>query len=206
MGAIATTDAGPASTTATEDRIVEAALTCIARWGLSKTTIDDVAREAGTSRATAYRLFPGGKDTIVDAVVGREVQHFFADLAVELSRHDDAEGLLVAGLGRSLRFLTAHPALRSVLAHEPGLLLPQVAFHRLGPVLDAAVGFAVPFLRPHVAPDAVPSVDERAAEVAEVLVRLVLSLALTPSEHVDPDDDASVARLVRAHLLPALSR
>jgi AcrR family transcriptional regulator len=31
----------------THDRIIDAALRCIARVGLSKTTLDDVAREAG---------------------------------------------------------------------------------------------------------------------------------------------------------------
>jgi len=200
MGASTITDAPPGPSRL-EDRIVDAALACIARWGLTKTAVDDVAREAGTSRATTYRLFPGGKDTIVDALVGREVRRFFADLAGELVSHeDDAEALLAAGFGSSLRFLSDHPALRAVLAHEPGLLLPQVAFHRLGPVLDAAASFAVPYLRPHVTPPG----DERALEVAELLVRLVLSHALTPSPRLDPHDHDSVVRLVRAHLLPVL--
>jgi AcrR family transcriptional regulator len=200
MGAISITDA-PAPSRA-ERRIRDAALDCIARNGLRRTTVDDIARTAEVSRATTYRLFPGGKETIVDAVVGQEVQRFFADITVELGRHDDAEGLLVAGVGGALRFLAGHGALRAVLDHEPGLLLPQVAFHRLGPVLDAAAAFAAPHLRAHV-PDG-PDADERAHEVAELVVRVVLSHALQPSPHLDPDDPASVARFVRTHLLPAL--
>lgn len=202
MGAIATADAGATTgASRTEDRIVDAAGACIARWGLTKTTVDDVAREAGTSRATTYRLFPGGRDAIVEALVGREVRRFFADLSSRLAPHEhDAEALLVAGIGSSLRFLTGHPGLRAVLAHEPGLLLPQIAFHRLGPVLAAAASHVAPHLRPHVD----GRDDERALEVAELVVRVVLSHALTPGRHVDPDDEASVARLVRAHLLPAL--
>jgi hypothetical protein len=47
-----------------EQRVVDALLACIARWGVSKTTVEDVAREAGISRATIYRLFPGGKDVV----------------------------------------------------------------------------------------------------------------------------------------------
>ncbi|MGZ4705878.1 MAG: TetR/AcrR family transcriptional regulator, partial [Acidimicrobiales bacterium] len=47
------------------DRILEAALRCVARWGLIKTTVDDVAREAGCSRATIYRAFPGGKQSVI---------------------------------------------------------------------------------------------------------------------------------------------
>src|SRR3546814_17183491 len=88
-------------------------------------TVDDVAREAGVARATLYRAFPGGKGTLVEAVLGRELHRFFAELADELARHVDAEQLLVAGVGRSLRFFATHPALRGVLAHEPGLVLSR---------------------------------------------------------------------------------
>ena len=202
MGVIATTDADVAGSR-TELRVRSAALACIARGGLGATTVDDIAREAGVSRATTYRLFPGGKETIVDAVVGQEVRRFFDDLAVELARHDDAEALLVAGVGRALRFLAGHAPLRSVLRHEPDLLVPLAANDRLGPVLDAAAAFAVPFLRPHVADG--PDADRRAFEVAELIARLVLVYALQPSPSLDPDDDASVARFVRRHLLPALT-
>jgi len=201
MGAIADADARP-GTTATERRIVAGALACIARQGLAGTTVEDLAREAGVSRATTYRLFPGGRDTIVDAVVGQEVRRFFADLAVELDRHDDLEDLVVAGMARALRFLTGHAALHAVLEREPVLLAPAVASHRLGVALDAASAFTAPYLRPHLADG--PDLDRRALELAELVVRLVLSFAAQPSPHIDPADDASVARWVRAHVLPAL--
>jgi AcrR family transcriptional regulator len=206
MGAISMTDVSPLPVAAgrTEERIRAAALECIARQGISRTTVDDVVREAGVSRATLYRAFPGGKDTLVEAVLGREVHRFFAELAGELARHDDAEGVLVAGVGSALSFLATHPALRAVLANEPGLLLSQVAFHRLGPILDAAAAFTAPHLRPHIR-DGHPHPDSAATEVAELLVRVVLTYALQPSPHVDPADDDSVARLVRRHLLPALT-
>ncbi len=48
-----------------EDRLIAATLSCVGRWGLAKTTIDDVARQAQCSRATVYRVFPGGKETLV---------------------------------------------------------------------------------------------------------------------------------------------
>ena len=37
--------------------------------GHRKTTLDDLAREAGLSRATTDRVFPGGKDHVVAALV-----------------------------------------------------------------------------------------------------------------------------------------
>ena len=207
MVAISMTDApalAGAVAAGTEERIRTAALACIARTGITRTTVDDVAREAGVSRATLYRAFPGGKDVLVEAVLGREVHRFFVELSAELARHHDAEGLLVAGVGSSLRFLTTHPALRAVLALEPGLLLSQVAFHRLGPILDAAAAFAAPYLRAHVRADH-PDPHAAATEVAELLVRVVLTYALQPTRRVDPHDLATITRLVRQHLLPALT-
>lgn len=206
MGAISTTDAGrpTALVGRSEERIRAAALDCFARHGITRTTVDDVAVAAGVSRATLYRVFPGGKDTLVEAVLGRELHRFFAELSRELARHGDAEPLLVAGVGASLRFLTTHPALSAVLVHEPELVLSQVAFHRLGPILDAAVAFAAPHLRPHVRSDQ-PDPDTAATEVADLLVRTVLTYALEPTDRVDPHDDASLTRLVRSHLLPALT-
>ena len=45
---------------------------CVARRGLRKTTLDDVATTAGCSRATIYRAFPGGKDVLMAAAARRE--------------------------------------------------------------------------------------------------------------------------------------
>ena len=36
-----------------QNRVIAATLRCMARWGITKTTLDDVAREAGLSRALA---------------------------------------------------------------------------------------------------------------------------------------------------------
>ena len=67
-------------------RVVDAALRCIARQGTAKTTLDDVARDAGCTRATVYRVFPGGKDAVLDAVVDTEVARFFSALALAWGR------------------------------------------------------------------------------------------------------------------------
>ena len=67
-------DAAPSGATTfvlspAERRVAEALLRCVARWGLAKTTIEDLAREAGVSRATVYRLVPGGKQAVLYVAV-----------------------------------------------------------------------------------------------------------------------------------------
>ena len=76
-GVLQRTSAAPT----TEAPIAAALLACTARWGLAKTTIDDIAREAGVSRATVYRLYPGGKAAISNAASNAEVVRLSVDLA-----------------------------------------------------------------------------------------------------------------------------
>ena len=59
------------------ERILEAGLACVARYGMAKTTVEDVARLAGLSRATVYRYFPGGKDQVIREVIACEMGRFF---------------------------------------------------------------------------------------------------------------------------------
>jgi AcrR family transcriptional regulator len=49
------------------ERIIDAAERCFDRWGAAKTSIDDVANEAGLSRATVYRYF-GNRSELITAV------------------------------------------------------------------------------------------------------------------------------------------
>ncbi len=61
-------------------RAVSATLRCLARWGLRRTSFDDVAREAGCSRATLYRAYPTGKDALLAAVVAAEAARLYEAL------------------------------------------------------------------------------------------------------------------------------
>lgn len=180
------------------DRVVAAVVRCIARWGVGKTTLDDVAREAGCSRATVYRLVPGGRDALLVAVARAEVTQFFAGIGHRLATATSLEGLLVAGITEASRRLVEHPALRFLVEHEPEVVLPRLAFHQMDAVLAAAGDFATPHLRRFIAD------DEHARRVAEWVSRIVISYTLTPSPHVDLTDDASARRLVQDFILPGL--
>jgi hypothetical protein len=85
-----------------------------------------------------------------------------------------------------------------MIEHEPGQILPQFAFHQLGRLLDLAGDVCGPYLRRFL-----PADDVRPA--AELLARVVISFAVFRPGWVDPQDPASVRRLVRTYLVPALS-
>ena len=65
-------------------RIRDAALVCVGRFGLAKTTVDDIAREAGCSRATLYRYFDG-RPAILRATVVAEFDRV-SDALLEAGR------------------------------------------------------------------------------------------------------------------------
>lgn len=186
------------STDAQFDRVVAAAVRCIARWGLAKTTLDDVAREAGCSRATVYRLVPGGRDALLVAVAQREVERFFAGVGERLAASATLADMLVAGIIEAARRLVEHPALRFLVEHEPEVVLPRLAFHQMDAVLAAASDFATPHLQRFLAD------EEHARRVSEWVSRIVVSYTLTPAPDVDLTDEQSARRLVEDFVLPGL--
>src|SRR5690349_264887 len=110
------------------DRILDAALRCLARVGLTKTTLDDVAREAGCARATLYRYFPG-KQPLVAAVVAREAGRVGDALHAAADACTSLEDAVVAATLTGVRALANHEALQHVLLVEPEVLMPHLAFH-----------------------------------------------------------------------------
>lgn len=180
-----------------EERVLDAALVCIARLGVRKTTLDDVAAEAGCSRATVYRAFPGGRDALLADLAEREVDRAKAALAVRLADATGVEDMLVVAISGAASALVHHPAWAYLARHEPGVVLPHLAFDRLDPVLDRAVAFLAPWLARDLDPAA-------ADELAELAARLVV-LSTGPAARVDLTDPAVVRRVVTTFVLPGLA-
>jgi AcrR family transcriptional regulator len=180
-----------------EQRVAEALLRCMGRWGLGKTTVEDIAREAGMSRATAYRLFPAGKTQILETAIRSEIRKLVDALSVDIDASPDAESCLVAIVHRTSVFLEGHEALRFTLKHEPLVLEQYLGFERVDAILCTAADMLAPALLRHY-----DATDARAAVVW--LARLVLSYVQTPSPELDLTDPAGARRLVTTFVSPGL--
>jgi AcrR family transcriptional regulator len=178
-------------------RIVDGALDCLARQGIAKTTVDDMARSARLSRATVYRTFPGGKEGILAAVVETEVARLFSSLAVVMGEATDLEDVLVAGMVESARRLRGHGALGYLLEHEPGTVLPYLTFGQLDRLLLVAGDLAAPFFARWLEPD-------QASRAAEWAVRIVMAYCANPAPDTDLADPAHTRALVRRFVLPGI--
>lgn len=80
------------------ERIVRASYLCFERHGIERTSIEDIAREAGVTRPTVYRYFKGGKIDIVDMISSEESRKIHAEVRKRLVRGKTFEELLVEAL------------------------------------------------------------------------------------------------------------
>jgi len=181
------------------ERVIEATYACVARWGISKTTVEDVGRKAGVSRATVYRYFPGGRDELVSSVITWEYGRFFRRLYDAVQDATSLEEVMERGLMFARRAIVEHEVLQRVLETEPELLLPNltVEAHR-------TTGLIAEFLLPYLVVHGVtPGVNPE--EAAEFLARMVLSYIASPGRW-DLNDPDQVSELVRAELLAGMVR
>lgn len=175
-------------------RILRATYDCVARWGLSKTTVEDAARAAGVSRATVYRYFRGGRSDLISAVVAWEHARFFERLYEEVQSAESLEEVLERGLPFAHRAIVGHEVLQRILLTEPEVLLPTLTVESTG-TQQRIAEFLIPYLRRH---RLAPGVEVH--EAADFLARMVLSYIASPGRW-DLEDPVQVARLVRAELL-----
>jgi AcrR family transcriptional regulator len=185
----------PAAPRELEPRAVAALLSCVARQGLRKTTLDDVAREAGCGRATLYRYF-ASKQALLSAAGQAEATRIVAALRDAAASAETLEDAVVALLVTAGTELGAHPALRFVADFEPDWLLPHLAFSGGDRFLAAATDALTPPLERFVGDDA--------PRAAEWIARVGLCLLCTPVAPVALDDVAAVRGYTREFIVPAL--
>jgi AcrR family transcriptional regulator len=77
------------------DRLYEAALVCVDRRGFRKTSIDDIAREAGVSRPTVYTYFRSKKDVVLEVIV-RQAAELLADVQQKVGRRKGLDRVIEA--------------------------------------------------------------------------------------------------------------
>lgn len=182
--------------TPTELRVLDATKACCERWGIAKVTIDDIAAEAGVSRATLYRMFPGGKDVLFDALRVHELEDFFTRLGAHVEGVDDLEELLVRTVVYATSELRNDRHLAIMLASEPGDTLSNLTVQGLPRIIRMASLLLAGKVEPYLDRASAP-------RLVELLARLVISYFLAPSDHVDLGDHRSARAFIGTHVLPA---
>lgn len=187
--------AGASPTTEREARtkLVRAALRCIERFGYERTSLSDIAYEAGVTRPTVYAYYAGREEILQAAMI-----HAADDLTDRLVDHvrdfDDPGDQVVETLVFCLREFARYPGL-TLLDAEPGVSVANrtsmsprgldVARRALDPVVEKC-----PWLRAEI------------DEIAEVMVRTFLSFLTVEAPR--PRSERALRDYLRRRVVPGL--
>jgi AcrR family transcriptional regulator len=181
------------------ERLLNAAEACFERYGLRRTTIDDVAREAKVSRSTVYRYFDGRGDLIVGAYM-RESAAVNAKLRMLLDEPAPFVERLVKATLRSIAAIRRGKYLPLMLTPEGAVLASKAvtastAFYEstretMGPYLEQAKANGE--VRTELDLD----------EFNEWMLRIVFSFAMIGSP--SKQGEAHIRHMLETFLVPAI--
>jgi AcrR family transcriptional regulator len=196
-------DEVPPDSSAARERLIDAAERCIDRFGLAKTTLEDVATEASVSRATIYRYF-SNRDELMLEVLLRELARSFdvdlADFVTQATTTQEFARAIVESSAYLLATIRGNSKLQVLLNQEGNTVAATVA--GASPAFFVAVRED---LRPHLEPAQRagllrPELD--LDEASEWILRSILSLITVEGPvHRSAEDEKE---LLTTFLVPAL--
>jgi AcrR family transcriptional regulator len=117
--------------------VAEAVRESVLAVGVRRTTLTDVARRAGVSRMTLYRMVPD-VEALILSVMTTDFAELLADAEAGASRRRSARARLVAMTADVARRLPDEPLFRRVIDVDPDLLLPYLT-ERIGSTQRLAI-------------------------------------------------------------------
>ena len=193
---------GPEGQPSNAERILAAAEECFARYGFQKTSMEDIAREAGMSRTSVYRHFPD-KAALFNEVAAARARIFLDEI---MRRTAELEGLSaqieeVARLTH--RFVREDPISAALRMTDPDSLARMVSTEA-SELLGMAMATIVPLIE--IARDnGEVRPDLHILRAAEWITRMVFSLSATPSATLDIDDPEQTTAFIREFLVRGLN-
>jgi AcrR family transcriptional regulator len=184
---------------AVNERWLDAAESCYTRFGLAKTTVEDVAQAAGASRATFYRLFKSRDDLLV-AVIAREAGRFAAEAEIQLRRFDDVGSRIVEGMLVCLREMPRRPLLAMLFAPEEVGVASRLLL-----TSERLLEIGTDNLRPMFEPARRRGLLRESVEIEaliEWVLRILVSYLTVPSRLARTDEE--LRHLLRVMILPAV--
>jgi AcrR family transcriptional regulator len=187
----------PQEVEAAQAHFIDAAEACFERYGVVKTTMEDIAKMAGVSRPTVYRHF-SDRDSLILAVIMRRARSLIGKAQAFIRRHERFEDQLVEGLLFLVKTGRKDPFVRILVSPEHLELAHQI----LG-ATDAVIDLNLEMWQPILAEAAArgelnPDLDFR--EIARWLTHV--ELIMVGRFDLATDDDV-MRSMLRTFLAPA---
>ena len=159
---------------------LDAAARCIERFGLTRTSVRDVAAEAGVERTTVYRHV-GSMEHIFGLLVARELHAFMEQVPAAVPAGRDGPDFLVELLATAIEHALAHPVLAKVLADEPEVVA-RLLSRGLGDLVQRVAATLEPLLASAMDSGLVARRDPRVVTEWATRVGLSVLVAAPPGD------------------------
>lgn len=171
-------------TLATRQKILDAATRCYQERGISQTTMEDVASEAGIGRATLYRHFKN-RDEVLTQLVLRDLAEIRSLLANGIKQQPTDADYLVEGAIIILRECPKRTIPMLLFGEESSNIINRLSLSEA-----EMVGFGEELLRPFY--EKMQQQGKLRPHLTlpllvEWVTRLVVSFLTTPSQHLHSD-------------------
>ncbi|NKQ56758.1 TetR/AcrR family transcriptional regulator [Amycolatopsis sp. K13G38] len=183
------------------EKVLTAADECFEHYGIAKTTMEDVARAAGISRATLYRYF-ADRESLLTALVRRRARVNMKTARAYLKRRPTIEARIADGIVRNVRRGKHDPLMRLLVSPEQMALATKL-LEGTGLANELTRELWEPVLREaQQAGEIAPEVD--VVELCEWIAHLEIMFISQVED--SPEAFAWVRRMVERFVVPALTR
>jgi AcrR family transcriptional regulator len=179
------------------DRVLDAVERCLARFGLRRTSMTDIAREMGVARTTLYRQVSSLEEAM--ALMSSRRFHQFLDQLVALSAQGLTVDTFIQVIVRTVRTALHDPVAQRILNEEPDLVGEYLTNGSLASLAANIVDLLTPVLQAAMGTGLIRASDPELA--AGWIVRVVLALGAVPP--ADEDLERTVEFVLRPLLDPA---
>lgn len=155
--------------------VLDAAAECLARHGISKTTLSDLAREMGVAPSTVYRKV-GSVDNVTMLVFAREAQRFLERIPATLSAATGPRTITTL-MADAIETLANHPVAAKILRDE-GDWMGRMVTRQLDSLLAQGVEVTAPLLSAAMAAGLVRQQDPLL--LAHWMLRIALAALVAP--------------------------
>jgi AcrR family transcriptional regulator len=192
---------GAADSVQLQGRLLDAAEQCFAQFGLRKTTMEDVAKAGGVSRATLYRHFRN-RDDLLMGVVEREARATAQIIKAHLAGIEHPGEHLVEGFVEALEEIPRHPTLAMIVDPDSVGMTSRLVLNS-----ERLANVALEIMMPVMQPAQESGLLRENVDIAvmiEWIYRLLNSYLTVPSATARNREE--MKEQLRTMLLPAILR
>jgi AcrR family transcriptional regulator len=128
----------PENSASAKDRILNAAISSIEKYGLERTTMEEIAAEAGVVRKTVYLIF-GNRKALFDAVLLRKIGSNIAKVKQHVDSFDTLAEALVNGCTHHISLIRKDNVFFQTLRSAHDIELDRYLLGADSPVIDMTI-------------------------------------------------------------------